>query len=88
MAVLAAGLTLLALGFGGAALTARPWMPVCLFASGLGLGFVNPMAKLIVSRASLPSPAAALNLFSFSLAAGALAAPSAIAFVLRLEPAA
>jgi fucose permease len=88
MTLLTVGLTLLALGLGGAALMARLWMPVCLFGCGLGLGFINPIANLIVARASLPSPAAALNLFNCSWAAGALATPSAIAFVLRLKPAA
>jgi fucose permease len=84
--LLAAGLALLALGFAGAALMAKPWMPLCLFGCGLGLGFINPVANLVVSRANLPSPAAALNLFSFSWAAGALATPSVVAVCLRHEP--
>jgi len=83
--LLATGLALLALGFAGAAFLVRPWMPLCLLTCGLGLGFINPAANLIVSRASLPSPAAALNLFGLSWAAGALATPSAIAFLLRHE---
>lgn len=87
MTLLAAGVALLAVGFAGAALMVKPWMPMCLFACGLGLGFINPAANLIVSRASLPSPAAALNLFGFSWAAGALVTPSVIASLLRREPA-
>jgi fucose permease len=85
MTLLAAGLALLAVGFAGASLMVKPWMPLSLFACGLGLGFINPVANLIVSRANLPSPAAALNLFGFSWAVGALATPSAIAFLLRHE---
>jgi fucose permease len=88
MTLLAAGLALLALGLAGGALMERAWMPACLFACGLGLGFINPMANLIVARAGQPSPAAALNLFGFSWAVGALATPSAIAWFLRYESAA
>ena len=81
--LLAAGLALLAMGWAGAALLQKPWLPWFLFGCGLGLGFINPMANLIVSRAYLPSPTAALNLFNFSWAVGALATPSAIAWLLR-----
>lgn len=86
LTALRAGLTLFALGLVGAAVAVKWWMPVCMLGCGFGLGVINPMANLIVSRASFPSPAAALNLFSFSWAAGALSTPFVIAFVLRFEP--
>ena len=86
MALLTAGLALLFAGYAGAGLVLQPWMPVCLFLCGLGTGFINPMANLIVSRAGRPSPEAALNLFAFSWAAGALITPYAIGFFLRQQP--
>lgn len=76
------GLTLLTAGLSGAAFVSRAWMPVCLFGCGLGLGFINPMANLMVARIGIPSPATALNLFACSWAVGALAAPSAIGVLL------
>ena len=79
MTLLTAGLVLLTLGFAGAALMLKLWLPIFLFVCGLGLGFINPMANVIVSRSGFPSPAAAVNLFGFSWAAGALAAPAVIA---------
>jgi fucose permease len=84
MTLLAAGLALLALGLAGSALMMKPWMPLFLFVCGLGLGFINPAANLLVARTSR-TPAAALNLFAFFWAAGALATPSAIAILLRRE---
>ena len=86
LTLLGLGLALFAMGLGGAALMLRMWMAPSLFVSGLGLGVINPVANLIVAKASFPSPAAALNLFNFSWAAGALAAPSAFAFALRWQP--
>jgi MFS family permease len=76
----------MAFGFSGLALMVKLWIPPFLFLCGLGLGFVNPAANLIVSRAYAPSAAAALNLFGFAWASGALGAPFAIAVFLRYEP--
>ena len=82
-ALLAEGIGLLAFGLAGAATMSRTGMPVFLFVCGVGLGFINPSANLIVARSA--SPAAALNLFGFSWASGALAAPFAIALALRRQ---
>ncbi len=77
------GLTILAVGVFGLAVTAWP-LPLALVATyGFGLGIALPATNLLVAALSGERRAAALNLLNFSWTLGAVTSPLLFVFLLQ-----